>query len=365
MTSAYATDGAKAAAKDAGIELVDQPVLLQWVSEARTSLEQHSLEQRQAHPARTALVGVACVFVFLPVVMAFTLPSSAQPAATTRAPQAAAPAPSGPAVVMREFYEAISQHNWPRVWQLGGKNIGRGPYASYSGMVAGYRETERDTLQALAVNGDTVTGWFLAYQTNGIQAYSFRYIVRGDTIVSGYQVSVTRRLRTAQPTELSADSVCKMKSYQWRQTRIQIVQIEATTAIIVVLAGTPAGGPQAALPVGLPCDCGDPDAAVRWLRDPAEHGRVACDRAGCRRSWWCVTVSMSRPSSGEPIAQRLNAIHHLCSRWLSLTPGIVGRRATPVPGCGRIAGRGQPRPKLPLVAGASTPPPSHLRLMRL
>ena len=116
---------------------------------------------------------------------------------------------------------------------------------------------------------------------------------------------------------------------------------------------------------GRPCDCGDPDAAVRWLGDPAEHGRVACDRAGCRRSWWCVTVSVSRPSSGEPIAQRLNAIHHLCSRWLSLTPGIVGRRATPVPGCGRIAGRGQPRPQLPLVAGASTPPPSHLRLMRL
>jgi hypothetical protein len=128
---------------------------------------------------------------------------------------------------------------------------------------------------------------------------------------------------------------------------------------------SPAGGPQAALPVGRPCDCGDPDAAVRWLGDPAEHGRVASDRAGCRRSWWCVTVSVSRPSSGEPIAQRLNAIHHICSGWLSLTPGIVGRRATPVPGCGRIAGRGQPRPQLPLVAGASTPPPSHLRLMRL
>ena len=41
--------------------------------------------------------------------------------------------------------------------------------------------------------GDTVTGWFLAYQTNGVQAYSFRYIVRGCVIVSGYQTPIARR----------------------------------------------------------------------------------------------------------------------------------------------------------------------------
>lgn len=193
MTSADATDGAKAAAKGAGIELVDQSLLRQWITEARTSLEQHSLEQRQTHPAMKSLVGVACALVALPVVMALTLPSSAQPKATTKAPRATAPASSGPAVVIREFYEAISQHNWPRVWQLGGKNLGHGPYASYSGMVAGYRETERDTLQALAVSGDTVTGRFLAYQTTGVQAYSFRYIVRDGTIVGGYQIPMSRR----------------------------------------------------------------------------------------------------------------------------------------------------------------------------
>jgi hypothetical protein len=192
MTSADATDGAKAAAEGAGIELVDLPLLRQWISEARTGLG-HSLDQRRAHPAMKALVGVACVLVVLPVVMAFTLPSSAQPKATTKAPQATAPAPSGPSVVMREFYQAISQHNWHRVWRLGGKNLGHGPYASFSGMVAGYRETERDTLRALAVSGDTATGWFLAYQTTGVQAYSFRYIVRGGTITGGYQVPVARR----------------------------------------------------------------------------------------------------------------------------------------------------------------------------
>lgn len=195
MTSVDATDGAKTAAKGAGIELVDQPPLRQWISEARTSLEQRSLERRQTHPAMKALVGVACVFVVLPIGLAFTLPPSAQSKVTIKTPQAtdSVPLPSGPAVVMREFYAAISQHNWPRVWQLGGKNLGRGPYASYSGMVAGYRETERDTLQALAVSGDIVTGWFLAYQTNGIQAYSFRYIVRGGAIVSGYQTPIVRR----------------------------------------------------------------------------------------------------------------------------------------------------------------------------
>jgi hypothetical protein len=94
---------------------------------------------------------------------------------------------------MREFYEAISQHDWARVWQLGGKNLGHGPYASYSGMVTGYLRTERDVLQALTVSGDSVSGWFVAYQTSGVQAYSFRYIVRDGTIVGGHQVPIARR----------------------------------------------------------------------------------------------------------------------------------------------------------------------------
>lgn len=188
MTSADATDGAKAAAEGAGIELVDLPVLRQWISEARTDLG-HTLEPRQAHPAMKALVAVACVLVVLPVLMAFTLPSAAQPKATTRPPRAIAPAPPGPTAVVREYYDAISGHNWRRVWELGGKNLGHGPYASFSGMITGYRQTEHDTLRALAVTGDTVTGWFLAYQTTGIQAYSFRYIVRDGTITGGYAVS--------------------------------------------------------------------------------------------------------------------------------------------------------------------------------
>jgi hypothetical protein len=191
ITSAYATDGAKTAARDAGIELVDRAVLQQWISEERSNLERRRHE-RPAHPAVKTLVGVACGFVVLPVIMAFTLPTNPQPSVAAKAPKPAAPSPLPPVVVMREFYAAISQHNWLRVWQLGGKNLGRGPYASYSGMVVGYRDTERDVLKALTVNGDTATGWFLAYQTIGNQPYTFKYVVRDGTITSGYQTPTAR-----------------------------------------------------------------------------------------------------------------------------------------------------------------------------
>jgi hypothetical protein len=127
-----------------------------------------------------------------------------------------------------------------------------------------------------------------------------------------------------------------------------------------------AGSPQSALPVGQPCDCGDQDAAVRSLGDSANTAGWPVIGQAAAGPGDAVTVSVSRPSSGEPIAQRLNAIQHLYSCCFLLL--LVSSAAGPGharPGCGRVAGRGQPRPKLLLVADASTPPPPRLRLMHL
>lgn len=93
-----------------------------------------------------------------------------------------------PAQVITDFYAAVSRHDWRQVWLLGGKNLGRGPYATYAGMIAGYRGTVRDVLRQVHVSGETVTGTFTAYQSNGAtRLYLFNYVVRKGAIVSGYQ----------------------------------------------------------------------------------------------------------------------------------------------------------------------------------
>jgi hypothetical protein len=104
------------------------------------------------------------------------------------APARAASSVPAPDQVIKDFYAAISRHDWRQVWLLGGKNLGRGPYASYAGMVAGYRGTVRDALRQVDVSGDTVTGSFIAYQSSGAtRLYRFDYVVRKGVIVSGYQ----------------------------------------------------------------------------------------------------------------------------------------------------------------------------------
>jgi hypothetical protein len=94
--------------------------------------------------------------------------------------------------VVEAFFTAIDDHNWPRVWRLGGKNLGRGIYHNYDGMVFGYRCTTWDSLDAIPkTSGKIVSGSFLAYEADGtrraVQHYMFRYIVRRGVIVSGHQ----------------------------------------------------------------------------------------------------------------------------------------------------------------------------------
>jgi hypothetical protein len=92
-------------------------------------------------------------------------------------------------LVIREFFAAISRHDWLKVWQLGGKNLGRGRYATYIGMIYGYRFTAKDIVTSLSVSGNRVSGRILAYETKGlVQTYSFTYIVHGTVIASGRQM---------------------------------------------------------------------------------------------------------------------------------------------------------------------------------
>lgn len=105
---------------------------------------------------------------------------------------AANPATTGneeaPEAVARKFFTAVTEHDWPEVWRLEGKNAGRGPYATYKGMVSGYRDTNRDVPLTMTVTGDTVSGRFLAYETgNRVQTYAFTYVVRNGAIISASQ----------------------------------------------------------------------------------------------------------------------------------------------------------------------------------
>jgi hypothetical protein len=132
-----------------------------------------------------------------------TTPHRMAPAAAGETPQPSSPASSrtpdtsakaalrvpAPSEVIRQFYAAISRHDWQQVWLLGGKNLGRGQYASYAGMVVGYRNTVRDVLKKVHVTGEIVTGSFLAYQGDGAsRVYQFHYTIRDGVIVAGYQM---------------------------------------------------------------------------------------------------------------------------------------------------------------------------------
>jgi hypothetical protein len=100
-------------------------------------------------------------------------------------------------VVRSGSWPSISDHNWPRVWQLGGENVGRGPYATYKEMVAGYRDMMHDDVLAMTATGDTVSGTFAAYEGgNRVQTYAFAYTIRDGAIISAAQHIVTTRTRS-------------------------------------------------------------------------------------------------------------------------------------------------------------------------
>jgi hypothetical protein len=156
-----------------------------------------TLERISRHAMATGAVMLGAIITLLVVVIhalvanpAHTsVPSSVGTAAPT--PAAAgevvrAVGQQAPVQVIRDYYEAISRHDWPLVWRLGGQNVGTGASATYDGMISSYKDTIRDTITEVHAAGNVVTGRFQAYETEGVvHTYQFKFIVRNGAIVSG------------------------------------------------------------------------------------------------------------------------------------------------------------------------------------
>src|SRR5262249_25508666 len=99
--------------------------------------------------------------------------------------------------VVEEFFAAINKHDWLRMWSLGDKYLGYGPYNTLLGMTYGYRCTERDVPRGLNSNGNVVSGFFVAHDSNrGVrteQTYSFRFVVSHGAIRRGNQKLLSGR----------------------------------------------------------------------------------------------------------------------------------------------------------------------------
>jgi serine/threonine protein kinase len=136
---------------------------------------------RRRSPGRMAAAGALVVVVLAGAGAALALTSrgvfGGQPT-----PPASSPAVPSPKAVVEAYFAAINAHDWGRVWNLGGKNLGQ----TYNQMVAGYRSTAHDVLASIHAHGDSVTVRLIAHETNGaVQTYRASYVVQGGVITAG------------------------------------------------------------------------------------------------------------------------------------------------------------------------------------
>jgi hypothetical protein len=213
MTNALVTPRGRKAAEEAGVRLIARQELVHAIWQLKTKTHPETIldcsgdatpdsvgpdTPSKVLPETMVTLGIAaCGTVTVLVVVLHAVLVPPRPAAAAPAVRVTETAPAahlsnsasqpGPAEVVREYYAAISRHDWPSVWRLGGRNLGRGPYATYRGMVAGYADTIRDTLTAVHTSRHTVSGQFLAYQAGGvIVPYRFTFVVRNGVIISGH-----------------------------------------------------------------------------------------------------------------------------------------------------------------------------------
>ncbi len=223
MTNAPVTEDAHSYARELGIRVVDREMLGKWLAQALEEGAQGESQpvslgvtgwvgSRSTEAKAAAAVVVPACLVMLSVVVQVAV--RAHPAAAGSRPVpavSAAPseasmkarvetvvAPPASRAVAMAYFAAISKHDWPEVWELGGKNLGQGLYTTYAGMVACYHGTVKDIPVALHAKGQTVSGQFLAYESDGeIRTYSFSYLVRAGVIVGAAQ-SELRSTRAAR-----------------------------------------------------------------------------------------------------------------------------------------------------------------------
>ena len=118
-------------------------------------------------------------------------PTPAVTVTVTAPPPAAAPAPAAPALTnavagVQQFYQDITNHNYPAAWALGGKNLDNG--VGYHRWVAGYATTASIDLTTYGQwSNGTVYASLSALQTDGtVKTYYGTYTVSGGQIVAAH-----------------------------------------------------------------------------------------------------------------------------------------------------------------------------------
>jgi hypothetical protein len=142
-------------------------------------------------------VAVVCFASVMAMILFFQIAAGTHAASAGSVPRATASpepsrsgattsarAPLTPREVALAYLAAISRHDWPEVWKLGGENVGHGQYATYARMVAGYAGTVKNVPLPLKVAGRMISGHFLAYESDGeMRTYAFTYLIRNGVIV--------------------------------------------------------------------------------------------------------------------------------------------------------------------------------------
>jgi hypothetical protein len=166
ITSSEVTAGVRQAADATGVKVVDRALFLQWLAEAEAE-DRMNEELRGSVPetgtglagwvrswaaeTKAAVMILAAAFLVVLITVLQVVgahPDGASPAPQAPVPKASPGAATGvpsrvaedrstPGAVAVAYLAAISRHDWPAVWQLGGRNVGQGQSASYAGMVAG------------------------------------------------------------------------------------------------------------------------------------------------------------------------------------------------------------------------------------
>lgn len=123
-------------------------------------------------------------------------PTSAPP--TTGPPttsEATRTTSADPATVVREYFAAINARDYPRAFELGGKNFDN----SYSHFVDGFANTEHDAVTVLGVDGPNVTVLLVATDNAGR-----RSVYQGTYTVENGQLKAAKVHRLPPQTSTTA-----------------------------------------------------------------------------------------------------------------------------------------------------------------
>jgi hypothetical protein len=112
--------------------------------------------------------------------------SPASPAGSATSAPSGTPtvaAPPGPAATVQAYIAAINHHDYPKAWDLGGKNLAH----SYNAFASGFNGTASDQLTIVSVSGDVVTVQLAAAQTDGtVDDYQGTYTVVNGVITQSH-----------------------------------------------------------------------------------------------------------------------------------------------------------------------------------